>query len=414
MEPERRQGRALTARGRSPPAAAPAVGYSPIMIEIDATFEWLVNGAEGAQTPEAMLQRMCDDLLAAGVPIHRAEAFVRTLHPNIAGRSFIWREGAKVVVKERSYADLNTPEFLQSSMAESCRTGEYVHRDLRAGVEEALMPLARSGYVHLVAAPLKFLTGQNHVVTIASREGFTEEHLVAIRKVIPPLARLAEIFALLRTATNLLSTYVGRNAGSRILGGQIQLGDTDSLQAVIWFSDLRGFTALAQRIGSAAVIRALNELFGCQIPAIEAHGGEVLKFIGDGLLAIFPFDPAVGASQERCLAALKAVEASFASLAVQNGVRLAAGEVAIDFGVALHLGEVSYGNIGGANRLDFTCIGPSVNLAARLETLTSRLGRRVVLSEAFATLAGIPTEPLGTFDLKGVQGPVAAFSPLIL
>lgn len=383
------------------------------MIDIDATFEWLVNGAEGAKTPDAMLQRMCDDLLAAGVPIHRAEAFVRTLHPNIAGRSFIWREGEKVVVKERSYADLNTPEFLQSSMAEACRTGEYVHRDLRGDVEDALKPLARAGYVHLVAAPLKFLTGQNHVVTIASREGFTEEHLVAIRKVIPPLARLGEIFALLRTATNLLSTYVGRNAGSRILGGQIQLGDTDSLQAVIWFSDLRGFTALAQRIGPAAVIRALNELFGCQIPAIEAQGGEVLKFIGDGLLAIFPFDPAVGASQERCLAALEAVKSSFASLAMQNGIRLASGEVAIDFGVALHLGEVSYGNIGGANRLDFTCIGPSVNLAARLETLTSRLGRRVVISEAFAALSGIPTEPLGTFDLKGVQGPVAAFSPLL-
>lgn len=384
------------------------------MIDIDATFEWLVNGAEGAKTPDAMLQRMCDDLLAAGVPIHRAEAFVRTLHPNIAGRSFIWRAGEKVLVKERSYADLNTPEFLESSMAEACRTGEYVHRDLRGDVEDALQPLARAGYVHLVAAPLKFLTGQNHVVTIASREGFTEEHLVAIRKVLPPLARLGEIFALLRTATNLLSTYVGRNAGSRILGGQIQLGDTDSLEAVIWFSDLRGFTALAQQIGPAAVIRALNELFGCQIPAIEAHGGEVLKFIGDGLLAIFPFDPAVGASQERCLAALEAVKSSFASLAVQNGARLAAGEVAIDFGVALHLGEVSYGNIGGANRLDFTCIGPSVNLAARLETLTSRLGRRVVISEAFAALSGIPTEPLGTFDLKGVQGPVAAFSPLLL
>ncbi len=382
------------------------------MINVQATFEWLVNGAEGAKTPDAMLQRMCDDLCAAGVPIHRAEAFVRTLHPNIAGRSFIWESGKTVVVVERSYAYLNTPEFLSSSMATACRTGDYVHRDLRSDVEAALRPLADEGYIDLVAAPLKFLTGQNHVVTIASREQFTEEHVAAIRLVIPPLARLGEIFALLRTATNLLSTYVGRNAGSRILGGQIQLGDTDSLQAVIWFSDLRGFTALAQRVGPAAVIRALNELFGCQIPAIEAQGGEVLKFIGDGLLAIFPFDPAVGASEERCRAALSAVTASFANLAIQNAARAGVDELPIDFGVALHLGEVSYGNIGGANRLDFTCIGPSVNLAARLETLTSKLGRKVVLSEAFARLAAIPVEPLGQFDLKGVEGPVLAFSPI--
>ena len=194
------------------------------MIDIQPTFEWLVNGAEGAKSPEAMLQRICDDLRTAGVPIHRAEAFVRTLHPNIAGRSFIWRDGQPVVVVERSYVDLNTHEFLASPMAEACRTGEYTRRDLSGDVEAALRPLVDAGYRDLVVAPLKFLTGQNHVATFASRDGFTDDHLRAISLLIPPLARLGEIFALLRTATNLLSTYVGRNAGSRILGGQIQLG----------------------------------------------------------------------------------------------------------------------------------------------------------------------------------------------
>ncbi len=382
------------------------------MIDVQTTFHWLVNGAEGAKTPDMMLQRMCDDLLGAGVPVHRAEAFVRTLHPNIAGRSFVWRDGQPaVVVEERSFAYLHSPAFLQSPMADACRTGEYVRMDIRGTELETVQCNAREGCVDLVAAPLKFLTGQNHVVTFASRDGFTDEHIAAIRLLVPPLARLGEIFALLRTATNLLSTYVGRNAGSRILGGQIQLGDTDSLQAVIWFSDLRGFTSLAQRVSPADVIRALNELFGCQIPAIEAAGGEVLKFIGDGLLAIFPFDPAVGQSREHCLAALEAARLSFANLDQQNATRVAAGEPEIHFGVALHLGEVSYGNIGGANRLDFTCIGPSVNLAARLETLTGKLGRPIVMSEAFATLAAVPAEKLGEFELKGVVGTQSAYAP---
>jgi adenylate cyclase len=347
------------------------------------------------------------------VPIHRAEAFVRTLHPNIAGRSFIWRDGQQVVVVERSYADLNTPEFLASPMAEVCRTGEYTRRDLHGEVDASLQPLVAAGYRDVVVAPLKFLTGQSHVATFASRDGFTDEHLSAIQLLIPPLARLGEIFALLRTATNLLSTYVGRNAGSRILGGQIQLGDTDTLRAVIWFSDLRGFTSLTQRVAPAHVIRALNELFECQIPAIEAHGGEVLKFIGDGLLAIFPFDAATGPTAERCKAALDAVTESLANLEARNAARAATGDDAIHFGVALHYGEVSYGNIGGANRLDFTCIGPAVNLAARLETLTGALGREVVLSEAFADLVGVPTQALGSFALKGVDGTVPAYAPLL-
>jgi len=381
------------------------------MIDVQATFEWLVNGGEGAKTPDQLLQRMSDDLRAAGVPLDRAEAFVRTLHPNIAGRSFTWRVGEKVVIGERTFADLNTPEFLGSPMAEACRTGEYVRCDLSTATAPGLVALHAEGLNELVAAPLKFLTGQNHVVTLATRERFTDEHIAAFRLLIPPLSRLGEIFALLRTATNLLSTYVGRNAGSRILGGQVQLGDTDSIHAVIWFSDLRGFTSMAQRVGPAAVIRALNELFGCQIPPVEARGGEVLKFIGDGLLAIFPFDPAVGASQARCRDALDAVAEAFANLDVQNRVRIASGELPIDFGVALHVGEVSYGNIGGANRLDFTCIGPAVNLAARLETLTGKLGRPVVLSEAFAELADVPVDDLGAFELKGVGDAVPAFSP---
>ncbi|HVE85684.1 MAG TPA: adenylate/guanylate cyclase domain-containing protein [Myxococcales bacterium] len=384
------------------------------MIDVQPLVDWLVEGAAGAGSPDQILKGTCDGLLRAGVPLDRAEAFVRTLHPNIAGRSFVWRPGEPVEVKNRSFTDLSTPAFLHSPMAEACNTGEYVQLRLDRGeVPPILLGLAGQGLVDFVAAPMRFLTGQNQVVTFQTRlaSGFGPEHLAAFRRVMPPLSRVGEIYAQLRTATNLLSTYVGRNAGSRILRGQIQLGDTDTVKAVIWFSDLRGFTALSRTAQPAAVIRALNELFGCQIPPIEKRGGEVLKFIGDGLLAIFPYDGAAGPPAERCAAALDAASEAFAALESVNAARRGAGDPAIAFGLALHLGEVSYGNIGGASRMDFTCIGPAVNLAARLETVASKLGRPLVVSEAFATTSGRPMELLGHFELKGVDVLQAAFAP---
>lgn len=380
------------------------------MLEVQALFEWLVEGTPGAANPVQAVQRLCDELHRLGMPLEHGEAFVRTLHPNIAGRSFLWRPGRAVEVVERRWEFLQSPAFRGSPMAEACERGEYVRR--RPSDEPALASLAADGMTDFVAAPLRFLTGQNHVFTFATRApgGFSDEEIAAIRRLMPPLARVAEIFALQRTATNLLSTYVGRNTGERILAGKIQLGDTETIRAVIWFSDLRGFTVLAQAVPPAQVIRALNELFGCQIPAIERQQGEVLKFIGDGLLAIFPISSGDEA-RARCDAALDAARESFERLAALNAARAAAGDAGIAFGVALHLGEISYGNIGGASRLDFTAIGPSVNLAARLEGVAARLARPIVVSEDFAGRTSRAVEPLGRHELKGVDGPQQAFAP---
>jgi adenylate cyclase len=346
------------------------------------------------------------------------ETFVRTLHPSIVGRSFVWTPGRpETEVREQTWAFLQSPEFQQSPMHDCCARKELVRHRLDAGapvpVPASLAPLAAEGYSDFVAVPLQFLSGQCHPVTFATKaaSGFGEQHLAAIRSVIPPLARIGEILALLRTATNLLSTYVGHNAGARILGGQIQLGDTETVKAIIWFSDLRGFTVLTRTAPPRSVIRALNDLFGCQIPAIEKRGGEVLKFIGDGLLAIFPYDAASGPPAARCDAALDAALEAFGSLDAMNQQRARDGEPPISFGVALHLGEVSYGNIGAQSRLDFTCIGPAVNVASRLEGIASKLSRPLVVSEPFAKLCSRPLEELGTFELKGVEEPHKAFAP---
>lgn len=350
-----------------------------------------------------VLDGSCKGLQKAGVPVDRGEAFVRTLHPNIAGRSFLWRPGDKIAVSERTFAWLQSAAFTSSPMNEACATGRTVTR-----IPE---DLAQEGFTGFVAAPLMFITGMNHVITLATKApgGFTAEHIAAIEEVVPAISRVGEVFALLRTATNLLSTYVGRNAGSQILGGKVKLGDTDTLQAVIWFSDLRGFTTLTRSAPPPLVIRALNELFGCQIPAIEQRGGEVLKFMGDGLLAIFP----LGSSNPSaiCDAALDAARDARDALRLLNVQRESAGHSTLDFGLALHLGEVSYGNIGGANRLDFTCIGPAVNVAARLEALASKLSKPIVLSEELAKLVSRPVTELGSFELKGVDTPQKAFAP---
>ena len=186
------------------------------------------------------------------------------------------------------------------------------------------------------------------------------------------------------------------------MAGRILRGDIETIRAVIWFSDLRGFTAIAGSMEPAAVMGILNDLFDCQVPAIERRGGEVLKFMGDGLLAIFPIEEQSRPVRELCDLALEAVADAFGALERLNTTRSERGDAAIRFGLALHLGDVAYGNIGGSGRLDFTCIGTAVNVASRLEGLTERLGRPVVLSDEFARLTSRHVEPLGTHELRGV------------
>jgi adenylate cyclase len=383
------------------------------MVDVERTFDWLVQGAPGARTPGDVVSRVATDLVEQGVPIERIEAFVRTLHPHIAGRTFLWTLDGGIVVTEKSYAFLHSPSFARSAAAEACRTGQRV-RCRRADPASAQRDeIAHEGFSDFVAYPMTFLSGQVHAITCATRAegGFDDAHVEAFGKLLAPLTRVGEIFALTRTAANLLSTYVGRNAGGRILAGNIQRGDVDSIRAVIWFSDVRGFTELAGSIEPAALIGVLNAVFDCQVFALERHGGEVLKFMGDGLLAIFPFEEHGRSMQELCDAALEAARASFAALELLNAARARDGAAPLRFGLSLHVGDVAFGNIGGSGRLDFTCIGPAVNVASRLEGLTSRLKRAVVVSEAFAKLTSWPMEGIGSFELKGVSAPENVFAP---
>jgi adenylate cyclase len=229
--------------------------------------------------------------------------------------------------------------------------------------------------------------------------GFTQSQLAGIEGVLAPLARLTEIYALRRIASSLLDAYVGHQAGERILAGRIRRGESEAIHAAIWMSDMRGFTALADALPPPTLIALLNRWFDCQVPAIAEHGGDVLKFIGDGLLAIFPV-AGNGAAPAACDAALTAAREAQARIAAAD-LAVPGGSARPGFGLALHIGEVLFGNIGGGNRLDFTCIGPAVNLAARLEKLTGRTGHPILASAEFARLCRQPLVPIGAFSLPG-------------
>ncbi|MBL0221120.1 MAG: adenylate/guanylate cyclase domain-containing protein [Myxococcales bacterium] len=367
--------------------------------------DWLIAGAPGASTSIEVFAGTCERLLAEGVPVGRGEAYVRTLHPQFAGRTFEWTPAFGCRALEAAHTqDLDAAT---APLRHVFLRGEsYRHRIARREDDPYLGMMCSLGMVEVLALPMVFTSGEIHAVAFATREGFSDGQLAALEAIAAPLSRMAEILALRRTAANVVSAYVGRDAGARVLAGKIRRGDTELIECAIWFSDMRGFSARSNEQSPREVIDMLNELFDCQVPTIEEQGGEVLKFIGDGLLAIFvprPGEVGLGAC---CTRALAACRASLATLAARN----AGVAEPLRFGIALHVGEVAYGNIGAANRLDFTCIGRAINLAARIETLTGETGRDVLASEAFATLCG-GFVAAGEHRVKGFATPVAVFAP---
>jgi len=378
---------------------------------IDAVVEWLVGGAHSARTADAVLAEMCERVVAAGIPVWRAAAFIRTLHPQIMGRRIEWREAVGTSFGEASYEVFDSAAFRGSPVFRVARDGRSLRLRLdnpATGEYPQLDDLRAEGATDYLAVPFAFSNGDIHVGTWATRApgGFTDAQIAALHRLTEPLARVAEIRALRRTAVNLLDTYVGNDAGARILAGHVRRGFTETIRAIIWLSDMRGFTALSDRIDPTALIALLDRYFECQILPIVRHGGEVLKFMGDGLLAIWPLSPDADPADACRRALAAAVEA-------RNGIEALpewpAQTTRRRHGLALHVGELLYGNIGAGNRLDFTCIGPAVNLAARLETVAKQLGRATVLSAEFARHCGMEPVPLGEFALAGFGARQQAF-----
>jgi adenylate cyclase len=366
--------------------------------------DWLIDGARSATTPTLMMSEACERLVQAGLPLWRVGVFIRMLHPDVFGRGFFWRPGSEVMVTAADFDIRDSAEYRSSPLALLYDTEREVRFRLDDPASRGFPffdEMRAEGVTDYIALPLWFV-GEMHASSWTTKQtsGFSDRQLDALRALAPPLARVIEIVSLSRKAATLLDTYVGNRAGERILGGQIRRGHTETMHAVIWLSDLRGFTALSDRLVPEMVVDILNRYFDCQVPAIRHHGGEVLKFMGDGLLAVFPIAEDEGNTAEVCRRVLQAARQSRASveaLSYDNGETVEH----FRFGVALHVGRILFGNIGGGNRLDFTCIGPAVNLAARLEKIAGRLKRTVVASEQFAGICGGDWTDLGEFPIAG-------------
>jgi adenylate cyclase len=381
---------------------------------VGAIVDWLIDGAPPSRRPQDAVAELCERLLACGLPLHRVAVFVRTLHPNVMGRRFLWRPAQEVEVSGPPHEYLETEGYLASPI----RLVMNGHGTIRRHLVDPDCPndfgileeLRAEGVTDYLIQPLAFSNGEIHAVswTTIRPEGFSKTDIAALEAIVRPLARVVEIHALRRVASTLLDTYVGHGAGERILQGRIRRGDIEDINAVILSSDLRGFTELSDRLPGHEVVSILNHYFDCLVPPIEAAGGEVLKFMGDGLLAIFPVGDQAAAA---CEAALAAIAEARAKLSDADRQAAAKGRPALRHGSALHLGEVLYGNVGSATRLDFTTIGPAVNLAARLQTLSRDLGREIVLSSAVAACLPDAVISLGRFELRGIREPQDVFAP---
>jgi adenylate cyclase len=397
---------ATSAEAEPAASAAPAGG--------DPVAAWLLAEGRHITRTRDLLEALCQRLSDSGVPVWRSVLSVRAIHPQILSTVYYWLRDADSVVLNRGHDILDDPIYLNSPF-------KVIH-DGAAGLRRRLVgpnqvvdfpvvqELKEQGGTDYVVLPLVFSDGKINVISFASDapQGFRTADLQRIDSLLPLLALILEVQSQHRTALTLLDTYLGHRIGERILGGEVRRGTGQQIFAVIWSSDLRGFTQLSHSLPLEELIALLNDYFERMVGAIHAHGGEVLKFIGDGLLAIFPLGDA--AFQDYVArTALNAAAAAERAIDTFNEERTAAGKPPIRYGIALHIGDVMFGNIGAPDRLDFTVVGPAVNLTARMEALTVLLGRRLLVSAEFARIAGRPLVSLGRFEMRGFDEPHEVF-----
>jgi len=363
---------------------------------------WLIREARFLNGNEEVLAEFCERVYAAGVAIDRVSLHQRAFHPQYRGVSRIWRPGEKMEEKFLDHGIEKTATYIESPVRLVVEEGQRLdwHLDKgRALPFPVLEELREQGYTHYVMEPLVYAAGLISAFSWATKRpgGFTGAETQLFHDVLPAYAAVAELKALRRFIGGMLTTYVGWEAGKLILEGQVRRGDVREITAALMLVDLRDFTEMSDRLNPRAVLRTLNNYFDCVMPPVEKHGGEVVEIMGDGVLAIFPHGPDRSAV-EACNAALAAATDGLAALVERNQKQPRAP---LQAGFALHYGTVSYGNIGSGNRLDFTVIGPDVNLTARIERLCRELDRSLIMSETFADTVDRTMWEIGHFEMRG-------------
>src|SRR5262245_7007167 len=395
---------------------------------------WLTQAGLAGTPENDILSVFCDRCVAAGIPLGRAHAFIDTLHPVYEGRLFRWGyspdESGVVEYGRTTLGDIDatgaasldaqaTGIWRRSAYYTMLKTGASLLRRRLTADNQDEFSLMREwladGMTDYLAIISRFAAGgvigeMDGVYSswaTRSPDGFSDEEMAALERLVPYLALAIKSVSLARMTGTLMETYLGRDAGQRVLAGRILRGVADTIQAVVWFSDLRGFTRITDT-APEQVIPLLNDYAEVIVSEIHDHGGDVLKLIGDGTLAIFTAEDRTQA----CTAALSAAIAAREGIAALNARREADGKPVTDMYLGLHVGEVFYGNVGSHERLDFTVIGPAVNEVSRIAAMCRSVDQPVLMSAAFADVEAVKRHvvSVGRYALRGVSEPQELFT----
>jgi adenylate cyclase len=392
----------------------PTPTLSVARLRAQPVIDWLVEVARRMNGAPEFLTAICERIAREGLPLERCTVHARTLHPEIFGFTVRWLPDRPTELISHYHGGGTEAAYKNSAIHWLFGGAERFRRRIGnpdVALDFSILPdLQAQGFTDYLALRLPFTDGTSAAMTLATkhRGGFSDDDIAFIDALMPHLALVFEARVGHRIAENVLKTYLGEDAGRRVLRGEVTRGSGEVIEAAILFADIRGFTELSEDLPGDRVIQLLNSYFESVIAPVEDHGGQVLKLIGDGVLAIFPVRR--GGAKPACFAAATAANAAFANLAEVNRLRAAAGDRTIRIGITLHLGRVIYGNIGGAGRLDFTVIGRAVNLVSRLQMLCQRLGKAMLFSAEFVRQSGLPALSLGRHQLRGVAEPQEVFA----
>lgn len=377
-------------------------------------IHWLLSEGTACLDMQDFLRCYTLVLRRHGLPVSRLFVGTILMHPQASGYIYHYEfEGDVAQQGELSYErfarlrrDKNSP------MEKMLATGRLFRARLRLGEHLDMVDLASladAGYTDLIGLPITCggLTEAGLTVATTASDGFAEEDVEDLAAANPTFGVVARLLMERQVQGTLLKAYLGEDAGDRVHRGQVRCGDTQIIPAAVWISDLRGFTRLSINHDAAVVVDLLNEVFEVVVREIRSHHGQVLKFLGDGVLATFAQTDVKSA----CLSALMAAQAVQTHLASISKARQSKGLPVTQTGIGLHYGEVIYGNIGAPGRLDFTVIGPAVNLAARVESLCAPLGESILMTKDFADALATPMTSCGAHALKGIADPVTVYRP---
>lgn len=374
-------------------------------------IDWLMRGASAATTPESFTKALAAKMLEHGIAIQRLSILAWSLHPLIAGKHYIWEKGQdEILTRAPTYEIYDHPAFINSPLRHVSNGLGGVRQRLNDENPQNSFPimeeLRAKGATDYVAMPLPFSDGRTNVLTLTCDHpnGFTTENLGLVFECSSVIARFYEVFMQRENAQVLLETYVGKRSGARVLGGEIRRGDGDEIDAAIMFCDLRNSTSLEEKLGRGAYISVLNEFFETVSGIVHENEGEVLKFIGDAVLAVFP------ATDENASAARANAQRSAIKIVETLGeLRKAGTDIHCDCSIGVAYGRVTYGNVGSRERLDFTVIGQAANIAARLGEYGKTEGHRIVVSEDIEPACSNAI-PLGAVNLHNVSRPVVCYA----